>query len=464
MGCLRNSHSPKAELIVKDAGHLKKLLSVLIEISAEDAAVLSELRIFLTNNGKLKSISSFEVCYVNEHNFKIAKEELNALEAEGIGVFSGDPEKGNPVELIKRVCEMMGLQLVDTGTFVSEYIIPRLDKLTVKKQKKYLLSISKVDRATRAKLINQLKSVAFICKANSLEERVTADKLYSPSVELFRLCLSEYLLANEWGEDPVLIGVLNEIGFNQGVTLPILKDCAVLIADVKLDDKVKIEAFLKIFVDFVGSQLALCSQPTNILLLNAIAEIPFIPMKKILNITGSTLEFKEKLGDFRSALPHENMSACGMMCYIFPSIISDIPDYLKGHLRIISKPKLSSVVKHLEKLSQQCRDLSSQDMVEHQQLFYDSYAFLQQETEFDPEMITFTCIFNQGTLLDPMNLVFNIEEEIPPYLLKVPTTLLKYTAFLEQIGVQTSPTYQHFAEVLKLIYESADASSPLDTT
>ncbi|KAI6646699.1 Sacsin-like [Oopsacas minuta] len=447
MGCLSNGHLLKGELGSEEAKILRTFLSGMeVILTHNSAKILANLRIFVTISKTLKSISELKVCFVNENNFYIGELLRKELESQNIGIFSADTEDKNPITLIKSVADNLS-ELILIEKFVSKYIIPRLVELDVKEQKKYLRSISKLDESIQGKLFSQLRTIPFIQKHNS-KHRVTADQLYSRSVPLFKLCLADKQLPNDWDKiDPLILSSLNNLGLNTKVNLQILRDCASIIADCKITEK--IDKFISILVNFLKDVTRLTQDDTK--LLHAISSINFIPIMKIDKIEGKDITYEKTMGNFHSALPYKNLNYCGTMCYILPEAISNISTQIMMYLNIKQNPPCKIVVQHLGCLSEYCQKLSPEDNSNHEHLFHKTYSYLQQQFDLNGQSLRFKCIIVNGILFDVENLVFKIKEEIYPYLFKVPSSLSSYHNFLQKIGVQQVATYTHYTSVLKCI-------------
>ena len=462
IGCVSHGLFLTAELGDEEAFLLRKSMSGMQYHEITQAAeVLFKLRIFLTNNGSLKSISEFNVCFVNEDNFKIEQSLTQKLEAEGIGIFSTNPEHENPINLIKCVASEMKIQLINTEEFVSEYILPCFPDLPLEDQMSYLISISKLTRIIEENIYIQLRQIPFITKNNS-EDRVTADRLYLGTVPLFILCLEDELLPEGWGEESQVISILTKLGLNTSVTLPILRDCASIIADNVSDfDSDKIEKFISILVNFF-KEMAKLTQ-SDAALMAVISNIKFIPIKKIKKIEGQELTYDRAVGSLRCALPHSCLRICGTRCYILPEMISNIPQYFWQFLYIQSDPHCEVVLEHLRVISEQCQEQLPEDNVVHEPLFHETYSHLQDQLEFNAQQLAFKCIIYNGIIFDINNLVFEVQKEISLYLFKVPSSLSNYQNFLTKIGVERTATFKHYISVLRCIYvESTPTDHNLD--
>ena len=463
VGCLSRGRFLTAELEAEEALLLRKPMSGMqVDQIQFSAKVLVELRIFLTNNKTLKSISEFRVCFVNEGKFKIDDCLSQKLEAEGIGIFSAEQADENPTSLIEHVANEMGIRLINTQLFISEYILPSFPELSLEEQKRYLIAISKLDEAVEQNLYRQLSVIPFIKRANSDEDRVTANQLYSRKVQLFKLCLKAELLPKDWDEES-LTNILANLGLNTLTTLPILRDCACVIADnaAEFAGDNKITKFLSILVNFF-KEMRLTSQ-TDIALMAAISNIKFVPIKKIAKIEGKELRYEREMGNLQSALPHSNLGMCGTMCYILPIMMSDIPQNLWQHLNIPTNPPCSVVLDHLRSISEQCQEQLPEDNAAHEKLFHETYQFLQAHPDFTTQQLEFNCIINNGTIFSTTNLVFELDQELFPYLFKLPSSLSNFQNFLTTIGVQRTATFTHYLSVLRCIYvESTPADHHLD--
>ena len=453
MGCLSHAKILKGKLDSEEAQLLRKFLSGMQNAQLQTpniAQILSNLRIFVTINGTLKSVSEISVCFVNEHNFEIEKSLSEELEGVGIGIFSADPTTGNPISLIEFVADQAKIKRINTDKFVCEFILPQLVKLDVESQKKYLISISKLDQNVEKKALTQLQITPFIKEKS--DQRVRADELYLRSVPMFRLCLGDRLLPSEWGKDSVIINILTKIGLNNQLSLRHVRDCAMIVEKGEMTET-DADKFISLFVEFMR-YVKFSQQDTQIVA--AISKINFIPIRKIKTIESQQIIYENEIGNLLSAIPHFHLPYCGTQNFIHHESISEI--YLKFVKQ--SSPLCDTVLQHLYFISQQCQQLSPDDNSDYEYLFHGTYAYLQ-TVLFPAKQLDYRCIMFNGTLYKRENLVFDIPEEIPPYLFKVPPPLSKFKQFLLKVGVQEKQTYKHYASVLKCISSQCNPTHEL---
>ena len=454
IGCLSHGKTLNEELGSEEAQLLRKILSGMSDVKFQKpktAQILSNLRIFVTINRTLKSISELTVCFVNEHNFEIEKSLSGELEGSGIGIISADTANGNPISLIESVADQVKVKRINTKNFVCEHILPQLEKLDVETQKKYLISISKLGQTVERRAFTQLQTTSFIRKEKS-DQRVRADELYLSSVPMFKLCLGDRLLPSEWGKHSLILNILTKIGLNNQLNLQLVRNCAMIVEKGKTDTD--IDEFISLFVEFMRRSRVISQQDTQIL--DAISDIKFIPIKKIKKIESKQITYEEEIGNLNSAIPHIHLPYCGSQCFILPESISSVS------LTICNQPSPScnTVLQHLCFISQQCEHLSPEDNVQYEYLFYKTYSYLQ-TVVFPEKQLDYRCIMFNGTLYKTENLVFEISEEISPYLLKVSFPLSRFQQFLFKVGVQKKPTYKHYASVLKCISSQCNPSHEL---
>ena len=215
-----------------------------------------------------------------------------------------------------------------------------------------------------------------------------------------------------------------------------------------------INEFISLFVDFVKRPMIISHQDRQIL--NAISNIKFIPIKKIEKIESKQITYEKEIGTLLSAVPLTHLPYCGTQCFILPESISKIHSTFFNQ----SSPSCNVVLQHLYVISQQCQQLSPEDNVQYEYLFYETYSYLQ-KVVFPAKQLDYRCIMFNGTLYKTENLVFEIPEEIPPYLFKVPSPLSRFKQFLFKVGVQQIPTYKHYASVLKCISSQCNPTHKL---
>ena len=116
-------------------------------------------------------------------------------------------------------------------------------------------------------------------------------------------------------------------------------------------------------------------------------------------------------------------------------------------LGIIISPATSDVLPHLINIS---NNFNSMHQLDKQVYFERTYTYLQNCNAINLSSISgLACIFYDKILYQTRNMVFEIRDEFKPFLFKVPPQLEKYKKFLANLGVLESPTYCHYAAVMK---------------
>ncbi|KAM8927704.1 sacsin-like [Pelodytes ibericus] len=137
-------------------------------------------------------------------------------------------------------------------------------------------------------------------------------------------------------------------------------------------------------------------------------------------------------------------------------------DYSKNERNILARcgvvfePPIDLVVKNIKNVCEvPCESNELQEI--RSQVLQKSYNFLQNNTSFDPHVFSVMkfIVVDDRDLAEPGKVVFDLFEEdnLRPYLFKLPRFLTCHCDFFKRIGVEEEATVSHYAKVLSTIYE-----------
>ena len=418
------------------------------EIPTGDIIIISKLRIFLSHQKKLSSISEFQNCFINNSKFNFGPSLIAILTMNEITIFCANPKLD---ALIKHITSNLKINIINERRIFLDYVIPNFVELGTQEQQGILSFIGSVSEHYKHEFITQLRTVKFIYNPIT-KMRLTLSQLYSREVQLFTVFFSPLLLPAEWSHTKEkYYTVLCGAGLHNKADL-----VSILMAAQMIENKTFVLSSdqtilpLSSLVSFIDSNFVLSNQNKSILA--TLAAVRFLPVWKCLP---NRIPYAECISSFSEAELSEYEHACCTTSYIHDPLVSQIDtlhqNSVGSYLCISSIPKTESVINHLETICQTFPLLFKNHSNILKNLFFETYRFLQTHCDQRSDLAKFEsmqCILYIDKLFYPRNMVFSLDTILMDYLFKVSDVFNDFHGFLKLVGVADAPTYQHYAAVL----------------
>ena len=430
-----------------EANSLRNLFnnSDLDNVPLEDIRIISSLKIFLSNSRELCSIADFRGCYITNTDLKIGNSVIQILTNNNIRICDFNERQNS---LINTLTSKLGISVITDECLFLSYIIPNFTQLGFQEQKQYLLfiqnNISDSLIPHRKDYIYELKSVKFIHHTKT-GKLCAVQEFYSHRVKLFKVFFVDDILPTEWCNGESCYKILCEIGLCHEIGLQSILKAAKLVQDSSRD--------------FTTEQLTLpLSSLAHLALykvksydrseITELSKIAFLPVSMCNPING---EYIKRFSTFQDAELSSNKLSCCTVSYIHDPLVDSFVMKDNSYqliLKIRLKPNLDTVIEHFENICLHFTQLSKKS----QNMFPHTYRYLNTNCKDKNCLKRFEnipCVFYNGRLFLPRNMVFTLDTILSDYLFKVPDTLCQYHSLLQLIGVAETPNHTHYSAVLE---------------
>ena len=442
------SYNATADLEEKEVYRLLQILDQVIkyQFHTDKIPLLCSLKIFKTQSGEFRSLSQCEIYFLNDVSIMIGPVLQEKLFRNNQLVILVP----NYTDLITSLCHRAGKRLLNVSNLLSQMVFPLLDQIPVEEQKYIVLFISQILAGRNdVHLISTLVDVAFVTSDDGRKLRF--NQFYSHELLFFTKFLSHTTLPEVWRDDNIRFLII-KLGLRQEVSLQDIHDVIVMFSQKMFPSSYLpdlFEAFIPI----------LSKNDYEITILRQIAEIQFLHVWRIECITRfNEVTYSPQLVRFCDAQLLKFENCCCTTSWIH-SIDFKLPKTCYQYLGMSEYPNISTVNEHLIKIINQITEAHSILEIPscYENYFLKSYSILEKyiSDEYQSadvslaELNRLPCIIWDMKLYYPINMLFNSNEILLPFVVQLPATLAgKFPQFFKQIGVEETATYRHFAQVL----------------
>ena len=479
--CISLSKNKGAVLHDEEAVLLRNLLPSVgcTHLDEEDYQSLSHLKIFMCESvrelseNQLISLDDYNV-YFMDNTFPYCQE-LYALLRERYGLvsLSTDLHHNNPITLISNICGRTGKRLLPIINVIQDYILSTeiFPQICLEEQIRVIEYLS--SRINPESWLCELQQIPFIYLHEVEPFYFKPSNVFCPNIPFFSAFQNWYLLPVEWAKANRLYEIMVQLGLNTTVTLPFIIEAATAVAEDRMGSYTmdKIILLFTTLKECLSELLIRGIDQNDVMCLQQLAEIPFIPMYTVRNFvrTEADTDREWRLGYFYEAQMHIHSYYCCAASPIMHSLIiftkpadqhqRDLFGNIMKWLKVNLEPDIVNVKKNLEMLIQCFSDYEKQDIAEFlKQHFHATYAYLEKNCNCEDltEFENANCILYKSQLFKPRNIVLNMKYTYFPYLFQCQKELFPFTRFLELLKVKTCPTCESFNFVLTCIREDMD--------
>ena len=433
-----------------------RLLQILDQVrkyqfDTDKIPLLCSLKIFKTQSGEFSSLSQCEIYFLNDVYIQLGPVLLQKLFGNNQLVILVP----SYTDLITSLCHRARKRLLNVSDLLSQMVFPLLDQIPVEEQKEIVLFISQklTGRNNLTHLIVTLVDVAFVTSDDGRKLRF--NQFYSHELSFFTKFLSHTTLPKVWRDENIRF-LINKLGLRQEISLQDIHDVIVMFSQKMFPSSYLpdlFEAFIPILSKIDYEIIS------DITILRQIAEIQFLPVWSIECITRSDeVTYSPQLVRFCDAQLVKFENCCCTTSWIH-SIDFKLPKTCYQYLGMSEYPNISTVNEHLIKIIDQITEAHSilEIPMCYENYFLKSYSILEKyiSDEYQSadvslaELNRLPCIIWDMKLYYPINMLFNSNEILHPFVIQLPATLAgKFPQFFKLIGVEETATYRHFALVL----------------
>ena len=472
--CISLAKNKRAVLLDEEAVLLRKLLPSVecTDLNGEDYESLSHLRIFMSESEHEPSqyqqiaLDDYNM-YFMDNTFPYCQELYSLLrERYGLVSLSADLHNNNPITLISYICGRIGKQLLPITTVIQEYILNTeiFPQMCFQEQIRIIDYLS--SRIDRESGLCKLEQIPFIYLKEVEPFYFKPSNLFSPHILFFSTFQNMYLLPVEWAKANRLYDTMLNLGLNTTVTLPFITEAAVAVAEDRMNMYV-IEQIILLFTtlrDCLSELLINGITQSDILCLQQLSQIPFIPMYTVRNFvpTEADTDCDWRLGYFHEAQMSKHSNYCCAVSPIMHSSIVFTPPPIDQRnlfhdimelLKIKLEPDILEVKGNLDALIRCFNDYEKHQIADFVKQYFDAtYAYLEKYCEDLSEFENANCILYRSQLYEPQNIVLKkMKYTYFPYLFQCQRELFPYTKVLVLLKVKEYPNFASFNLVLTCI-------------
>ena len=358
--------------------------------------------------------------------------------------------------------------------------------LHLKYVRRYLLA-SYLNGSQRPRIINSLRSLAFIPDASGTPR--TASHFYDPHVKVFAVMLpQEWKPPKPFDEESGWLDLLREIGLKHEVNkdqfLTFANDVATQAAHAnkssRSDLEKKSEALVKHLLreKSLHEERYLCNLSTVRFVASQKASDELVHLHKQHLVDSGSREQLPPFTQFKDSIPHTYERLTWTTASLLPSwAVPDSKSPKLAKLQVFQKPTLDQVIDNVVNLS---KNLSKREDREQpapkrrllSEIVTAAYAYLTKLSDcpssdsfgscsqacvtIGNRLSSLSCILVEGgrVFVRCDQLAYELDEELPPYLYKVPREYGAFEHLFKRLGAMEKATPVQFANLLSRLRES----------
>ncbi|XP_067026066.1 sacsin-like isoform X2 [Acropora muricata] len=459
-----------------------------VKVNPRLASIIKRLPFFKTFHGTFVSLQNVSSIYVVPMGLPV--EESDVWMTGNQCVFLAPQPK---LDCLYR--ELLRVKDITTTDCYIKFIFPRFPHLEQATRFLHLEYVRDVlltlnaDNNNGSRVISSMWTLAFIPDASG--RLCTASHFYDPGVTVFAMMLPRESKPPKPFDDSSWLDLLRKIGLKQKVSKDDFKmfanEVAIQAAQVNRSSRSTLEKKSKVLVKHLLKKTSLHDEN----FLNDLSAVKFVASQKAsdeLNLFHK--QYLVENGGQDPLLPFipfkdsvtwtdENERLVWTSASLLPSwAIPDLKCYPKlAKLKVLSKPSLDQVTENVKRISTNVSKSADRERPEPTRrllgkVMIDVYTFLKEMSACSSNEVSDSCskacvkiesllssiacalVEDGHTFVRCGQLAYNLEEELPPYLYRVPREYGAFEHLFKRLGAMETATPEQFAKLLSSLKES----------
>jgi len=420
-------------------------------LSRQSLNKLKELPLFQRIDGSYVDLKNLPKI----HTFpsSIPREGFSSWQKNGCIFFLEQPK-------LERLYKRLGFSKISDMEVYIENILPAFDNLTEEVSMIHLQYLSKLlmyPQKEEHRVLSLLKQTPIIGQRGS---KRPISVFFDPRKDIFKDLVAESELLPQKYSEQVSFQFFEKIGLQKDLTEDLFVRFAKDIeeATVKSHNQVSTEKKSKILLKCLCRRDFSCQQS----LLERILNIKFIPLCIVNQEMKSLLEQHNHQSSFiclQNSVAEKHRNLVWSSATLIPDWVASLVDQ---KFQFQSTPTFEIVMQHCKNLCSAFTSKTSEKSDKLVPVFQEIYEFLNSKLEENSNLLKEEiqdCAFiivEKGTKLVKSNqIALNLEEELSPYLYKLPSKFCKCTGLFETVGAVRQPSPQQYSIILQSLFESS---------